>query len=371
MDICGSVSTNTKGAVLYDYLFCRGGAERVALTLAQDIPNTVLCAGFRNSNAFSNRYLSKVSYIDLHAQTRIPGWRLIKGARAFQTKTDFLSDYDWVIYSGAIAPLAVHKHTDGCNIYYCHTTPRFIYDLRDFYVKRMAGWQRPGLEAIGWYLRKRYHEAIGEMDTIIANSVNVQNRIAKDLGYESVVVNPPCDVDKFRWEGQEGYYLSTGRLESYKRVERIVLAFLKLTDKRVVIASGGSEFDRLRRLAAGAKNIKFLGWVDDRKMRDLIGHCIATIYIPQDEDFGISPVESMAAGKPVIGVAEGGLLETVIDGETGILLGSDPSPEEIIGAVTCMKPGYALGMRVACEQRAEHFRRDIFIDRMRSIIGQG
>jgi glycosyltransferase involved in cell wall biosynthesis len=115
-------------------------------------------------------------------------------------------------------------------------------------------------------------------------------------------------------------------------------------------------------LAHGAQNIEFTDWLDDRQLQQKLGHAIATLYIPEDEDFGMSAVESMAAGKPVITVAEGGLLETQIDGETGLLLPPNPNPQEIAQAVLWLTPERALAMRTACEQRASDFTTDRFLD---------
>ncbi|VAX17481.1 hypothetical protein MNBD_NITROSPINAE03-970, partial [hydrothermal vent metagenome] len=95
---------------------------------------------------------------------------------------------------------------------------------------------------------------------------------------------------------------------------------------------------------------------------------IASIYIPRDEDFGMSPVESLAAGKPVLGVAEGGVLETIVHGETGILIPANPSPEDLIEAVHQLTPKRALALREACEQRAELFDKKIFLEKMRQLI---
>lgn len=95
---------------------------------------------------------------------------------------------------------------------------------------------------------------------------------------------------------------------------------------------------QLREKYKSFSNISFTGPVEEEELRSLIGNAIATLYIPVDEDFGMSPVESMAAGKPVIGVREGGLIETVMDGETGILLNADPSIEQIRQGVMDLSP---------------------------------
>ena len=136
---------------------------------------------------------------------------------------------------------------------------------------------------------------------------------------------------------------------------------------------------KIKRMTEKAQNIDVLGWVDDEKLCDLIGRCIATIYIPRDEDFGISPVESMAAGKPVIGVQEGGLLETVggrgpevgkglLITDCGILVPKEPEVVDVIEAVEWMTPKRVLAMRGSCEERAKRFDTALFLQKMRDVI---
>jgi len=183
--------------------------------------------------------------------------------------------------------------------------------------------------------------------------------------------------------------LSTARLDPLKRVDRIVEAFKRMPDKKLVVVSGGSEEEKIRKAAAGADNIKVLGWVSESKLQELMGNCIATIYIPMDEDFGISPVESMAAGKPVIGVQEGGVLETIggedllcrmpigkektkntesfIETPHGLLIKKAPEIEDIVQAIYWMTPHRALEMRENCEARAQLFDILLFI---RAMVGE-
>ncbi len=289
-------------------------------------------------------------------------------AKAFANKTTFLDDYDLAVYSGFYAPLAVQKHLSGKNIYYCHTPPRFIYDQRDFYLSQIPFWQRPLLKGLINYLQPRYEAAVREMDVIVTNSKNVQARIKQFLGYDSEVIYPPCEIERFRNRGQEDFYLSTARLDPLKKVDLVVQAFLSMPEKKLVVISEGSESLKIRKVAQLAQNITVLGRVSEEKLIDLMGRCIATIYIPRDEDFGMSPVESMAAGKPVIGVAQGGLLESISDGTTGILMRPNHGLEDFIQTVKNLTPEAALSMRTACEERAQMFRKEIFVDKMKAIL---
>jgi len=359
----------SKGVVLYDFFRVAGGAEQVSLDLARhfaadlyigfDSPGVAATLGYEAS--------CDVTSLGLDAPTLpLRSLRLIRG---FRRQKALLEARPWVVYSGTFAPLAVHDHPQGRNILYCHALPRFIYDLRAFYEATYSGWRRPLLHGLIRFLQPRYEAAVDAMDLLVANSGNVQGRIRRYLGKESVVVFPPCAIEDKQWLGQEGYYLSLARIEPYKRVDKLIAAFLQMPDKNLVVASGGSDYDRLRALAGDAKNIRFTGWLDKAGLGELIGNAIATLYIPQDEDFGMSPVESMAAGKPVIGVREGGLLETVVPGETGILIAADPQIEEIIAAVESLTAVHARDMRETCEARAKLFSREIFFEKMEQLIG--
>ena len=354
--------------ILHDYFESAEGGGRLCLVLAREFL-TDLGYGFKVQNHpyFTSSAFAGKEY-DLRSYTRLPIWRQYKLARAFQKKTLFLKDYDTVIYSGFYSPLAIRNHGQGQNIYYCHTPPRFIYDQREFYLSLIPFWQRPILLGLIRYIRPLYENAVSGMDTIITNSENVQSRIQKHLGIDSRIIHPPCKTEKFNWLGQEDFYLSTARLDPLKRVDIVVKAFLDMPEKKLKVVSGGPDMPKIKKLAQKAENIQVLGWVDERMLVELVGRCIATIYIPRDEDFGMAPIESMAAGKPVIGVAEGGLLETVVDGETGILIKADPSPDDVIKAAKKMPPERSKNMREACEKRAKLFDKDVFINKIREVF---
>jgi glycosyltransferase involved in cell wall biosynthesis len=354
--------------VLYDFLHCRGGAEMVTLALARGLPGADLGFGYRDPAHFPDAELADLHCVDLGVRARFPGARTVAGIWAYRHRTRMLRRYHWVLYSGSVAPEAVYNHPAGLNLYYCHTVPRFAYDLRQHYETSGPLPRRLGARLFGAWMRSSYPRALRRMDRVIANSENVRGRLLRYIGIDAEVVHPPCDVAGYRWRGQGDYYLSTARLEPYKRVDLLVEAFRAMPERRLVITSGGSREQELRRMAAGAPNIQLTGWVERRRLRELVGSCIATLYVPRDEDFGISPVESMAAGKPVIGVAEGGLLETLIQGETGILLEPEPSAADLVAAVTAMTPGRARALRAACERRAWAFSAERFLERMRALV---
>lgn len=356
-----------RGIVLYDFLQVRGGAEAVTLAAAEALAADALCVGFREA-VFPASAISGLDLITLGGPVRSRALQYLSGIRRFERRTRFLADYDWVLYSGSSAPCAVHRHA-GRNILYCHTPPRFVYDLKDYWLGRAAWWQYLPLRLLIGHVKRHYEAAFRKMDLVIANSENVRRRIRDYFDRDSLVIHPPCDTGRFVWLGHQDYYLSTSRLEPYKRVDLVVKAFLRMPEKKLVVASGGSELGPLKALAEGAPNIRFTGWTSDGELAELVGNALATVYIPVDEDFGMSPVESMAAGKPVIGVAEGGLLETVVPERTGILLPAEPGVEDLVEAVNRMTPALALSMREACEERAKLFGKEVFARKMRQALG--
>lgn len=363
---------NDNPVIFHDYFGIRGGGERLVLTLAEALRGE-LVFGYRSAESYpDDMFPPMVRDLGLPAALRRPGMRAAVLAARFALERRRAERYALRIFSGAASPFAApDTGAGGRSILYCHTPPRFLYDQRQ---RAMPQRGTPlGLlrrAAMARY-QAGYEAAIGRMDVIVANSRHVQRRIRTYLERPSVVIYPPVDTDRFVWRGEGGYYLSTARLSEMKRVDRIVAAFLEMPDKQLVVASGGELHEPLRRLAADAPNIRFTGWIGDDRLRDLMGNAIATIYVPVAEDFGISPVESMAAGKPVISVAEGGVLETVLPEETGILLRPDFATAELVEAVERLTPGRAAAMRGACEAQAARFARRHFVAAMRELLSSG
>ncbi len=355
-----------KTIVLHDYFEALEGGGRLCSVLAQGIRADIGYGFTRPEHPFLCPF-TQTQQIDLQSGSRIPLWRQFKLARAFTQHTQFLHPYDTVIYSGFYTPLAIMQHPQGKNILYCHTPPRFVYDQRDFYLAQLSPPLRPLLQAFIAYLQPRYEAALAKMDVILTNSAHVRDRIHHYLGKKAQIIHPPCDTSHFRWLGQKNYYLSTARLDPLKQVDKIIQAFLQMPDKPLIVASGGSELKKLQRLARNAPHIQFTGWISDVQLAELMGNAIATLYVPKQEDFGMSPLESMAAGKPVIGLAEGGLLETILPGKTGILLPQATS-ETICDAVNRLNSDYALSLRAECEQQAQNFRNELFLKKIKEFL---
>lgn len=360
--------------LLYDYMQVAGGAERVTLTLARTLPDFQTLVS--RTYADAEPLLAEAALPITQLGTRWTRWmtRIPEAAFNFRFRSRRLAQARAVLYSGFYAPMAVHQQKAGLKVYYCHTIPRFAYDL---YGASRAGfpWVLRGLfGCFAAVVRWQYQKAIDQMDVVLVNSENVRRRLKHFVGVDAKVVYPPVATGHFKWAGDGGYYLSVARLTPNKRVDVIVRAFLSMPTRRLVVASGGPELARLQAIAAGAPNITFVGWQTEDALRDLVANAHAAIYLPVDEDFGMSPVECMAAGKPVIGVAEGGLLETVVHRQTGILIEGEPTPDKLCKAVHDLAQLDTVALRSACEVRAAQFDEKRFvvaIQRHLSLAGDG
>ena len=351
---------------VHDLFYIKGGGERLVMTLCEQLPSDLLTADI-SDNSFDISHL-KTDVINLGALGKTPGIKSWQLARAFKKPLPLNKTYQQVIVSGVAAPLAHRHFADANKLLYCHTPPRFVYDKKNHYLKSLPAWQRPALKALSRWFQPQYEAALDSMDVIIANSAHIRHRIQKHLKKPAEVVYPPCDTTYFNWRSSGDYFLSLGRHDPLKRIDVIIEAFKTMPNKQLIVASGGSETQRLKKNAAGFDNIRFTGWLAESELLDLLGNCLATIYIPEDEDFGMTPVESMAAGKPVIASHQGGIAETVIDQATGFFIGEQSLKEQLIKTIHTLNTNKATAMRSACEHRAERFNQQQFINGIRKFL---
>ncbi len=356
-----------KIAICHDHFVKRGGGERVVITMAK-----ALAADIYTGYIDWNHTYAGMRDLPVNALCRSPNqWKI---AMAFE-KYDF-SRYDLVICSGTWAIAASHNHP---SIWYCFTPARWLYHQSGPSKAIEAAIENPAKRAVvktlikpfSIYWRKKDQDYVKQFDKILCDSVNVRDRVKVYYGEEvylrSSVVYPPTSMAHFAWLGQDDFYLSTARLDNLKRVDIIVEAFKKMPDKNLVVVSGGPDLEKIKKSAEGYENITILGWVSDSQLKQLMGTCIATIYIPVDEDFGMSPVESMAAGKPCIGVREGGLKETIIHKVTGCLC-PQAKEDALVKAINYMTPERAAQMRERCVEQSQKFSEAQFVENMKSTI---
>ncbi|MBI2037946.1 MAG: glycosyltransferase [Candidatus Magasanikbacteria bacterium] len=356
---------NPKILILHDYFLYKGGGERLVISLAKNLHADIATA-FIGKDAFDPR-AEGIHTIELYkekAWSNLPGFRYLQVQFSFLFKTGFAKKYDIIIYSGDCL-IALTRLRSKRNIAYMHTPPRHLYDTYQNRLTQYPLWKKIIFIPFVRLNRWRFETLSRRLDLIITNSKNTQERIKKYLGLESVVVYPPCDTLPFKNLGYGEYFFSWARLYDVKRVDKIVEAFVGMPDKKLVVASGGPELEKIKNLAKGHNNITILGWVSDEQLLEYLGKCLATIYIPIREDFGMSAVESMQAGKPVIGVAEGGLLEIIEDGKNGILLPPNFNTNNLREAVKNMTLEKAVQMEEFCQKTAQKFTEKTFIAEMK------
>jgi len=313
------MKANSKIALVHEYLTRLGGAERVLKHLLDLYPKAYIYTLLYNQNKVSSVFPpSKVkpSFVN-----KFPNW--IKSRVKFLApilpsaiESFDLSKYDVIISSTNSFAKGVITKSKAIHIAYCHAPATFLWNAFHSYRKqqRKKGFGNFMILLLTHYLRQWDRQAADRVDYFIANSKLTQTRIKKYYRKDSVVIYPPVDVDRFKpTKEHKDYFLIVSQLTQYKNIDIAVEAFNKL-DLPLVIIGDGPERKRLQKLAN--KNIEFKGFVDDEATVEYYQNCRAFVFAGSD-DFGIAPVEAMAAGKPVLALRDGGALETVIEGKTG------------------------------------------------------
>jgi glycosyltransferase involved in cell wall biosynthesis len=228
-----------------------------------------------------------------------------------------LNEYDVILSSSSSCAKGVLTKPGSIHICYCHTPMRYAWEKRDEYIQGMGKLKRKLIKILLHYMRIWDVESANRVDYFIANSTEVQKRIMKYYKRDSVVINPPVRCELFNISETDGdYYFVLSRLVTYKRFDLAVQACKEL-EKKLVVAGDGPEREKLEKIANGDKNIIFLGRQPDDVVKKYMSECKALLF-PGEEDFGIVPVEAQACGRPVIAYGKGGVLDSVIDGKTGV-----------------------------------------------------
>lgn len=359
-----------KNIILHDTFLYKWGWERLILMMAKAL-DADLASGFFSKWSFDLRKeWFNWEMISLTDEVFKKWFRHFKLKFAFLFKTKFLKNYKNVIFSGDSISAVRNCWKNTKKVYYCHTPPRYLYDLKDIYLKKVPFLLKPAFLLVSYIFRKMYERDISKMDLILTNSINTQKRIKKFLWVDSQILYPPVDLKEFRFLSQKDYYLSFARLADAKRVDKVIEAFKKLPEKKLVVIYGENDPQREKifELAKWCENIEFKTLPWNIGFTDYVGNCIATIYIPIDEDFWMSPVESMAAGKPVLWVNEGWLKETIIDKKTWVLIKAWAEVDDIIDAVNFLTPELCLAMKEDCEARAKEFSLEEFEKNLKNFL---
>lgn len=306
-----------KIALVHDYLIQDGGAEKV-LAVMQEIwpqaPTYTLFFDPKKLPAFARADIRTSFLQKLPLALKKYQWYITLMPTA--TEHYDLSDFDVVVSSTSAFAKGIITRSDAVHICYCHTPTRYLWSDTHSYVEelRVPRFIKSLLPPVLSKLRAWDQQAAARVDHFIANSQTVKSRIQKYYRRDAHIIFPPVDTNRFHISPRpKTYFLTGGRLVAYKRFNLVIDACNKTGIPLKIFGSGPVEND-LRKQAKN--NVEFLGKVSDDVLHDLYADALAFIH-PQEEDFGITPVESMAAGRPVIAYKKGGALETVIEGLSG------------------------------------------------------
>lgn len=317
-----------KIAIMHDFFGSIGGGEKLVLELAKGLKADIFTTDINYNNLRRiNVYNVKVKSLGKCIQ--IPILKQIHASYIFHKAK--LNKYDFYILSGNWAVFATKKHQP--NLYYIHTPVRMFYDSKkDFY--KISPWYAK-LPFLIWINLHKYflEKQFKYVNKIISNSLNTKNRIKKFHNRNSKVIYPPIKKYKFKKYGD--FWLSVNRIYPHKRIELQIEAFKKLPNEKLFIVGGYMKGDHAKMYADKVikdlpKNVKYLGEVDEKELNNLYGNCKGFITTAKDEDFGMTVLEAMSAGKPVIAVNEGGYKETV-NNKVGKLVNANVN--EIINAI--------------------------------------
>lgn len=314
-------------ALIHDHLAQDGGAEKVLKVLAEMFPEAPIFTLLSDKNNVDKYFKNR--HIETSIIQKLPGgvshyqWYLLFMPMAVEFFD--LREYNLVISDTSSFAKGVITAPDCLHICYCHTPTRYLWSDTHQYINELKynKWLKKIISLVLNSIRLWDRAAADRVDLFIANSRTVQKRITKYYRRESVVIYPPVETERFKiadlreQKPQERYFLAGCRLAPYKRIDLVISTFKKLgADYKLKIFGDGVDLERLRGLAQAAPNIEFLGRITEEEKARLFSEAQAFIN-PQEEDFGITVVESMASGRPVIAYRKGGATETIIEGKTG------------------------------------------------------
>jgi len=324
-------------ALVHDWLTGMRGGEKVLEAIAELYPDAPICTLLHVDGSVSRAleaHPRKRSFVNWFPAAARHYREYLPTFPTAIEQFDF-DRYDLVISTSHCAAKSVVVPGRAVHVCYCHSPMRYAWDQFDAYFgpERLGRTRSRLLRPIMARLARWDRDTADRVDRYVANSHYVAGRIRRYYNRGSTVVYPPVDIAYYRPEpgiGTEPFLLAVSALAPYKRLDLAIRAAAAARMPLTIVGRGPEE-GRLRDLAAAAGGqVTFAGWLGDDEIRDLYRRCLATV-MPGVEDFGMVPVEAQACGRPVVALAEGGVLDSVEDGVTGILV-TDPSPDAFADA---------------------------------------
>ncbi|HSD12149.1 MAG TPA: glycosyltransferase [Patescibacteria group bacterium] len=325
-------------ALVHDYLVQDGGAERVLGAFQEIWPKAPTYALLHDPSRMGANFRGKeirTSFLQ-NVPFALKRYKWFMPLMPMATERHDVSGFDVVLSSTSAFAKGIITRPDTLHVCYCHTPTRYLWSDTHSYVNELGlpGPIRKLVPLMLTDIRVWDRLAADRVDKFIANSDTVGRRIRKYYQRSSDVIHPPVETSRFSIAPKIGdYYVAGGRLVAYKRFDVVVRAFNKLGIKLKIFGEG-PEMAKLRAMAR--PNIEFVGRVGEREKAELYAKAIAYLH-PQEEDFGITAVEAMASGRPVIAYRKGGAVETVVEGRTGVFI-EEQSWEELANQIIRFEP---------------------------------
>jgi glycosyltransferase involved in cell wall biosynthesis len=304
--------------LVHDYLLVLRGAERTFAAMADCWPEAPVYTTLFSEEGTGGRFAGHSVHTSFLRRTGVDQQRFRSLLPLFPRAVESLPvrGHDIVISSSSAFAHGVRPAEDAVHVCYCHSPFRYAWHELPLALDRTAAPMRPVLRRVLGRIRAWDLQAAGRVTHYVANSRITQQRIGDFYGREAPIIHPPVEVDRFSPGDPEDFFLVVCELVSHKRVE-IALSAAARAGRPIKVVGDGPELGPLRERFAGRAEL--LGRVSDGALCRLYARAAALV-VPNVEEFGIAAVEAQAAGRPVLAVAAGGTLETVVDGETGILV---------------------------------------------------
>lgn len=360
-----------KVALVHDYLREYGGAERVLEALSEAFPDAPIYTAFYKKDSNVAEKFKDKKIITSWAQN-IPFFKTrlhspLRFLAPFIWNNFDFRKYDVVISSASwYVTKGFTKKGSAIEICYCHTPPRWLYGFRTS-IEFQKYWPiKIYAMVIGHFMRMYDFRAAQRVNYFIANSQETAARIKKFYRRDADVIYPPVSLPEIPSVGKQDYYFMVARLVGAKGLDMAVEAANE-TGIKLKIAGVSQGYSSVYKTISkkAQKNIEFLGYVSDEELVRLYAGAKAFFALSQDEDFGITPVESMLCGTPVIAFDGGGYKETVVDGKTGIFF-KEPTVDGLVGAI---KKFEKLKLKPEdCKKQANKFSKERFIKEIQKFV---
>ncbi|HOS82743.1 MAG TPA: glycosyltransferase [Methanolinea sp.] len=351
-----------KVAIFHDYFGTIGGGEKTVLALADMVQADIITT---DADALSQLNARTLVY-SLGNTIKITPLKQISASIHFSL-ADFCEKYDFFIFTGnwTIHAARIHKP----NLWYCFTPVRAFYDLYALYSSRQKLFPRAFFTLWTSVHRPLNQRAIQHLEAIVSISHVVSGRVKRYYNRDSSVIYPPIDNSKYRCIEYGDFWLSVNRIYPEKRIELQIEAFRKLPEENLVIVGGYAKGDHSKRYAQTVlknlpPNVKYIGGVSESDLISLYARCKGHVTTAINEDYGLTPLESMASGKPVVAVNEGGYRETIVDG-TGLLVNADV--QSLVSAIKIISKNPSQYQQ-ACIRQAAKFDVNLFKDKFNKVL---